>query len=89
MFSYQLYDHAYKLSAGVSQLPTQATSAWFSLEAMDFAEADPYFIHKIWNYLSHMRYGPLMAHSKQYYPELWMDKEGLDRLADEMREGTQ
>lgn len=86
LLAYQLYDHAYKYTAGVSQLATPEIAAWFSMESLDFPAADPFFAHKIWAYLPSVRYGPLMAHVKQYYPELWLDKEGMDRLAAEVKE---
>lgn len=84
MFAWQLHDHAYKYTAGVSQLPTPDISAWFALEGHDVPGASPYFIHKVWNYMSHLRYGPLMAHTKQYYPEVDTHKRALtSSVADE------
>lgn len=77
-FAYQLYDHAYKFAPGVSQLATPEQHAWFSLEGKDFPGVEPWFVHKVWNYMPHTRYGPLMAHTMQYYPELWMTKEELE-----------
>jgi hypothetical protein len=51
-------------------LPNQRQSAEFSLEHMVQDEAQPFFVHKAWLYQAQTRWVPLLAHVRQYYPEL-------------------
>ena len=86
-FSYQLHDHAYKYNQGRSQLATPEIAASFALESQDFAEVNPYFAHKIWQYMPVRRWAPLISRVMQYYPELWLSQEEMDKFKQECREG--
>ena len=63
-----LYEHRHRYG---DHIPTQARMSEFSLESMVADYAKPFFLHKIWPYQHPVRWVPLMANVKQYYPELW------------------
>ena len=51
-------------------LPNQRESGEFSLEHLEIPDVHPFFVHKIWLYQPQHRWLPLLAHVRQYYPEL-------------------
>ena len=53
------------------RISPQTRMGEFSLEHMEVPSANPFFVHKVWNYQHQQRWLPLLAHAKQYYPELW------------------
>ena len=66
--SFFLHAHLKRLQG---HIPPQTRMAEFSLEHLQVPSANPFFVHKVWNYQPQQRWLPLLAHAKRYYPELW------------------
>lgn len=68
-FARMLYERRHKYQ-GLIATPEQSSE--FCMESIpgpDEVEVNPWFVHKIWSYIKHQRYTPIMSHTMQYYPE--------------------
>lgn len=88
--AHQLEAHRYKYDGNTTGTPSRLAdmerdAAWFALEERDYPQVHPWFLHKFWEYHSHLRWAPMIAHTRQYYPEVWMTQEELAVLREEMQ----
>lgn len=73
-FAQKISEHKHKYAGRIA---TQAQANEFcqeTLEGPDDLQLNPWFVHKIWMYITHKKYIPIMSRVKQFYPELWKDK---------------
>ena len=70
-FARMLYDRRHKYQGRLATPDQMSEFCIESIPGPDDQEIQPWFVHKIWAFIKHQRYIPIMARTKQYYPELW------------------